>query len=99
MSSALAVRLYDLSEGPSDHVFPSAPYVATPAELVKCSLAAALIAPLAWVTLGGVACISQHINILEAHAGLFYIRWLIRRGTKNCRLIVIDDSGVVKGSV
>ena len=67
VSEQLAVRLYDLCEGPAEHVFLAVPYVAIPNELAKCSLSATLVVPLAWQTLGKRCFkVSQHINILEA---------------------------------
>ena len=44
-SPAYAARLYDFCKGPTEHVKLSTPYVVTPAELVKCSLAVTLVIP------------------------------------------------------
>ena len=69
VSVAFAVRLYDLCEGPAEHLYLSEPYDALTAEIVKSSLAATVIAPLSWQKLGAVCFrVSQHINLLEAHA-------------------------------
>ena len=47
----------------------------------KSSLAATPVVPLSWQNLGTVCFrFSQHINLLEAHAVLNYVRWFIRRG-------------------
>ena len=78
----------------------AAPYIAAAGELVKCSLAATLVVPQRWQSLGGVTFkVSQHINLLEAQALLAYVRWRIRRGVSDSRIIVIIDSGVVKGAI
>ena len=80
VSPAFALRLYDLCEGPAEHVCLAAPYIAAASELVKCRLVATLVVPLRWQSLRGVAFkVSQHINLLEAQALLSYVRWLIRR--------------------
>ena len=40
----------------------------------------------------------QHINVLEAKAILFLIRWLVRRGASDARVLVLSDSRVCVGA-
>jgi hypothetical protein len=40
-----------------------------------------------------------NINLLEAHGLLFHIRWVIKHGYHDTRIVVIVDSGFLKGAV
>ena len=46
ISYILGLKLYDLCEGPSKHVFLKLPHIITAEELVKCSVTASLITSL-----------------------------------------------------
>ena len=57
------------------------------------------VAPLACFVVGAVPFrMAEHINIWEAWALLAYVRLCVREGRVSQRLLVIVDSGVVKGA-
>ena len=94
------VALYDSCEGPGEHVYLNMPYMTTEAEILNSSIDALRIVPLPWQIVGSIPFrFSEHINVLEARALLSYIRLCVREGRVSERLLVIIDSGVVKGSL
>jgi hypothetical protein len=86
--------------GPGGHVYLNLPYVADAAERIKSSVDALCIVGLPWEIVGATAFrIPEHINILEARALLSYVQLCVRERRSGQRLIVVVDSGVVKGAV
>jgi hypothetical protein len=97
---AARVKLYDRCEGKGEHVYLNLPYVPNVEEKLKSSLDALKIVNLPWKATGSVKFnIPEHINILEARALLDYVRLCVREKRVSQRIIVIIDSGVVKGAV
>ena len=93
------VDLYDRCEGLGEHVFLQLPYVTNTEDRTKSSVDALSIVRLPWSSLGGSAFkIPDHINVLEVRALLAYVKLLVREGRTGQRVIVVVDSGVVKGA-
>ena len=69
-----------------------------PKDKLKSSVDACCVVGLPWETLGASEFrVPEHTNILEARALLQYVRLCVKEGRVCQRLIVIIDSGVVKG--
>ena len=99
------LALYDLAEGGGEHVRMSAEAEAararlmTPVELGRLSAAAALSVPLQWASLVAIRFKEgAHINVLELLMVWMMLKRLARSGATRQRVLVLVDSGVVKGA-
>ena len=95
----MKIILYDLAEGGGAHVRLDQPAILSDVDLVQGDLVALLTIPLRWQVVSGFDFKHPaHINILEAIALLTCVFRLAKSGLHSRRVIILIDSGVVKGA-
>jgi len=95
----MKLTLYDLAEFGGAHVRLDTPCPLTGMDLVKGELVALLTIPLEWQTVIGYDFkFQEHINLLEMLVVVTLLSRLVKAKVSHQRVLVLIDSGVVKGA-